>query len=794
MPACAVNRFYRGAFTKESKHQHGAEIVDVGVSRPWHQQVAGGGEQGVGVVAVEHGAGAQPGGAGAGEGVGRDPGAGVVFAAVDAVGVSGQRPDARLAVEGQRQGEQKLGAAPALAGRAAFGHGHGRLTAGEDDAGLGERRAVTRHAAGQRRMRQRDVARFAFHVVGQDVRGQTRLRASLCHGLQHLPRGGDEFDAVAAEHGVARLGRLQRAAQQPGADARGNVDAVTLDDFQRLRAGGGIGHGGAAGDGGGIVAGHIRNQQREHLSGGAGGGEPSALDGREVLAHAVHFANGGTAHQQFAVDALFVGQAQPLGGQRQQRRAAAGDEADDEIIGGETAGERQHAPRGRFPCGVGHGVRRFDQFDAARLAAQRRRHIPVARRDEPGNRRVLRPQRIQRLDHGAAGLARADHQGAALGRRRQKRRHDAARLRAGHGHVEQGTQKRDGLGGGAGQGHGAVAAVVSGVRRNGVVAHQLDGAAQRGVIEPVHAIGGAGRHELLRHSRVGQRHAELLRTRQRQVQIFLVQVDAKARLESALDHALAVHFENARRRKAAHQRLTHLGRIGPGLAGEQQRLGHGLDVERDDDLVGHLAGLPVAIAADQSDVLAHEFEQGLDLVEHLLLAAHHDGQARGLGAHFAAGNRRIEILAAQRVDSAGKVLGFHRADGAHVHHDLARRQSLGHAIVGEQHLLHIGRVGHHGENDVGLLRHFGIAGARLRARVEQGLRHFAAGVDVQRMPARQQMARHGRAHDAQSDESQCCHVDLRFVVNVCLFYSAASQPSPAVVVVLGLYSQPMWPV
>ncbi len=522
-------------------------------------------------MAVEHSAGVQPGGAGAGEGVGRDPGAGVVFAAVDAVGVSGERPDARLAVEGQGQGEQKLGAAPALAGRAAFGHGHGRFAAGEDDAGLGERRAVTRHAAGQRRVRQRDVARFAFHIVGQDMRGDARLSAGVSHGLQHLPGGGDKFDAVAVEHGIARFGRFERAALQPGADSLGNADPVSIDDGQRLRTGARVRHGGAAGDGGGIIARHVGNQQREHLCGGAGGGEPSALDGREVLAHAVHFANGGTAHQQFAVDALFVGQSQPLGGQRQQRRAAAGDEADDEIIGGENApharlrslppegalpalrrlgggetlGERQHAPRRRFPCSVGHGVRCFHQFDAARFAAQRRRHIPVARRDEPGNRRVLRPQRIQRLDHGAAGLARTDHQGTALGRRRQKRRHHLPRLRASHGHVEQGAQKRDGLVSGARQGHGAVAAVVSGVRRNGVVAHQLDGAAQRGVIEPVHAVGGAGRHELLRHGRIGQCDAELFRARQRQVQVFLVQVDAEARLEGALDHALAVHFENA---------------------------------------------------------------------------------------------------------------------------------------------------------------------------------------------------------------------------------------------------------
>ena len=33
-----------------------------------------------------------------------------------------------------------------------------------------------------------------------------------------------------------------------------------------------------------------------------------------------------------------------------------------------------------------------------------------------------------------------------------------------------------------------------------------------------------------------------------------------------------MHFQNAAGGKAAHQRLPHLGRIGAGLAGEQQRL------------------------------------------------------------------------------------------------------------------------------------------------------------------------------------------------------------------------------
>jgi hypothetical protein len=90
-------------------------------------------------------------------------------------------------------------------------------------------------------------------------------------------------------------------------------------------------------------------------------------------------------------------------------------------------------------------------------------------------------------------------------------------------------------------------------------------------------------------------HAERLGALQRQVEVLLVQLDAEARVEGALDHALAVHFEDARGGEAAHQRLPHLGRIGAGLGGEEQRFGDRLDGQRDDDLVGDLGDLAVAV-------------------------------------------------------------------------------------------------------------------------------------------------------------------------------------------------------
>src|SRR5476649_1474267 len=173
---------------------------------------------------------------------------------------------------------------------------------------------------------------------------------------------------------------------------------------------------------------------------------------------------------------------------------------------------------------------------------------------------------------------------------------------------------------------------------------------QRRVIQVGETVGCAGLHQLRRARGLRQRDAQLARSGQGEAQVLLVQLDAKARIEGALDHPLAVHFEDARGREAAHQRRAHLRRIGAGLAGEDQGLAHRRDVQRDDDLIGYFAGLSVAVLADEGDVLAHQFEERLHPGKAFAGAADHDGERGGLGAHFSAGDRRVEILAAERVD------------------------------------------------------------------------------------------------------------------------------------------------
>ena len=277
------------------------------------------------------------------------------------------------------------------------------------------------------------------------------------------------------------------------------------------------------------------------------------------------------------------------------------------------------------------------------------------------------------------------------------------------------------------------------------------------MVKVLHAIGTANLHQLRCAGGLRQSHAQSTGALQGQVQVFLVQANAKARGKGALDHALAVHLQDARGGKAAHQGLAYLGRVSSGLAGKQQGFAHGSNIQGHNDLVGHLAGLTVAIAPDQGDVLAHELKQGSQALERGKRAAHHDGQTGGLGTYLAARDWRIQVVAALGIDLLGKVLGLHGGDGAHIDHGLARAEAGGKAGFTKQHPRHIWRVGQHHENDVGLLCNLLRAAASQAARAQQGRRNTAAAVQKNLVPGCQQMLGHGRAHDAQANKTQFMH-------------------------------------
>ncbi len=128
-----------------------------------------------------------------------------------------------------------------------------------------------------------------------------------------------------------------------------------------------------------------------------------------MLPQRVHLDDVGARFQQRAIDVLLVGQGEAGRGKRQQRRGAARDQAEDEIVRTQSLHLRQDATRGGAAFLVGHGMGRLDDLDLpARLA------IAVARHDQALER--MRPLVLDRARHGRARLAGADHHGLALRR------------------------------------------------------------------------------------------------------------------------------------------------------------------------------------------------------------------------------------------------------------------------------------------------------------------------------------------------------------------------------------------
>ena len=94
----------------------------------------------------------------------------------------------------------------------------------------------------------------------------------------------------------------------------------------------------------------------------------------------------------------------------------------------------------------------------------------------------------------------------------------------------------------------------------------------------------------------------------------------------------------------------------PALDANSSASRDGLDVQRDDDLVGDLAVCPVAVLADERDVLAHQLEQRLHFIERGLGPPDHDGERRILRADFAARDRRVHVIASELVRRALRTL------------------------------------------------------------------------------------------------------------------------------------------
>ena len=175
-----------------------------------------------------------------------------------------------------------------------------------------------------------------------------------------------------------------------------------------------------------IVAGHVRNHQREYFC-FAHRGKTAALNQRQVFSDRVDLLDHRAAVQEFSGHQLQVVHGNGLDRQAQQRGAAARNQHEQQIVFRQPLDAVEDA----FRCGlagfVGHRVAGFDDADAISQEPVR-----VTRDDRAFERGAGRPMLFHRERHRGGGFSRADDKRAALGRRRQMLRYDLQRIGRGN--------------------------------------------------------------------------------------------------------------------------------------------------------------------------------------------------------------------------------------------------------------------------------------------------------------------------------------------------------------------------
>jgi hypothetical protein len=145
---------------------------------------------------------------------------------------------------------------------------------------------------------------------------------------------------------------------------RGNlwwqIDMPGGDHGAGLIAGNAIGHAGARGDLGWIIAGHVRNNKRDNTRWVAGGGKATALDAGHLFADGVHDGNRRAGGKKGAVQGSLVIKRQIAGGAGQQCGAATANEGDNEIVSSQSAYGIKQRGRGGKACGIGNGMGGFE--------------------------------------------------------------------------------------------------------------------------------------------------------------------------------------------------------------------------------------------------------------------------------------------------------------------------------------------------------------------------------------------------------------------------------------------------
>src|ERR1035437_3034005 len=238
--------------------------------------------------------------------------------------------------------------------------GDGSFAAGDDAGRWPHGAPAGDDLAGNGGVHARDLAGFALDGAGEDQCAVAQLAGGA--------RGGVEGQAVAAHHGIAHAGEERVgglgglgyfaacAPLDPAADGGRHAMAnfVAVEDRTGSGEGGGVGSGGAGTDDVEIVTDDVGKQQGFHAGGGGQAGQLPALDARDVLADGVDLVDGGARGQEEAGGGLLFLKGDAFGGQGQERRSAARDQADHQVVAAGGGGDLGGAggPGGARPTGA----------------------------------------------------------------------------------------------------------------------------------------------------------------------------------------------------------------------------------------------------------------------------------------------------------------------------------------------------------------------------------------------------------------------------------------------------------
>ena len=217
-----------------------------------------------------------------------------------------------------------------------------------------------------------------------------------------------------------------------------------------------------------------------------------------------------------------------------------------------------------------------------------------------------------------------------------------------------------------------LSSVQSAIRRTRLdVRHVFDDREQARVVEFAAAFDHRRFEEFKNLAGDGQGHAEVIARFLDDVEVFVVQADAKARVEIAVDHALAPVLEHAATREPAAEDLDDFERIDARFRAHREGFGDACDGDGDEDLVARFHGLPCAEGAAQDRALAHDVKERFDGVECVCVAADHDGEGGVLRADVAAADGCIQAFDAFFCERISHLNGRAGRDGAHIDEDHA---------------------------------------------------------------------------------------------------------------------------